>query len=81
MSLAIFVVGVLVFLITVYGTVVVGGLLLTDRQLDEQPELVPDQNRPHDDAAEPNRPRDRGGPLGLLSGHGHAARRVSPICS
>jgi len=53
MSLAIFVVGVLVFLITVYGTVVVGGLLLTDRQLDEQPELVPDQNRPHDDGAEP----------------------------
>jgi hypothetical protein len=41
----------LVFLITVYGTVVVGGLLLTDRQLDEQPELVPDQDRPHDDDA------------------------------
>ncbi len=53
MSLAIFVVGVLVFLITVYGTVVVGGLLLTDRQLDEQPELVPDQNRPHDAEAQP----------------------------
>jgi hypothetical protein len=51
MSLAIFIVGVLVFLITVYGTVVVGGLLLTDRQLDEQPELVPDQDRPHDDTA------------------------------
>lgn len=48
MSLAIFAVGVLVFLITVYGTVVVGGLLLTERQLDEQPELVPDQDRPHD---------------------------------
>ena len=51
MSLAIFAIGVLVFLITVYGTVVVGGLLLTDRQLDEQPELVPDQDRPHDDTA------------------------------
>jgi hypothetical protein len=42
MSLAIFIVGVLVFLITVYGTVVTGGLLLTERQLDEQPELEPD---------------------------------------
>jgi hypothetical protein len=50
MSTAIFVIGVLVFLITVYGTVVAGGLLLTDRQLDEQPELVPDQNRPRTDA-------------------------------
>ena len=49
MSVAIFVVGVLVFLITVYGTVVVGGLLLTDRQLDEQPELVPEQDRPRKD--------------------------------
>jgi hypothetical protein len=46
MSLAIFAIGVLVFLITVYGTVVVGGLLLTDRQLDGQPELVPEQDRP-----------------------------------
>ena len=46
MSVAIFSVGVLVFLITVYGTVVVGGLLLTDRQLDEQPELEPDEARP-----------------------------------
>ncbi len=43
MSLAIFIVGVLVFLITVYGTVMVGGLFLTGRQLDAQPELVPDQ--------------------------------------
>lgn len=50
MSTAIFVIGVLVFLITVYGTVVVGGLLLTDRQLDEQPELVPDQDRPRGDS-------------------------------
>jgi hypothetical protein len=42
MSLAIFIVGVFVFLITVYGTVVTGGLLLTERQLDEQPEFEPD---------------------------------------
>ena len=40
MSVAIFVFGVLVFLITVYGTVVTGGLFLTGRQLDEQPELA-----------------------------------------
>ena len=50
MSLVIFAFGVLVFLITVYGTVVVGGLFLTNRQLDEQPELTPDQPRPRDDA-------------------------------
>ena len=49
MSLLIFAFGVLVFLITVYGTVVVGGLFLTDRQLDDRPELVPDQPRPLDD--------------------------------
>lgn len=42
MTLAIFVVGIIVFLITVYGTVVTGGLLLTDRQLDDQPDLAPD---------------------------------------
>ena len=50
MSLVIFVFGGLVFLITVYGTVVVGGLFLTNRQLDEQPELTPNQPRPRDDA-------------------------------
>lgn len=42
MSVAVFVTGVLVFLITVYGTVAMGGLLLTGRQLDEQPELDPE---------------------------------------
>ncbi len=42
MSVAIFVIGVLVFLVTVYGTVVAGGLLLTSRQLEVQPELIPD---------------------------------------
>lgn len=41
MSLAIFVVGVLVFIITVFGTVMAGGLLLTGRQLDSHPELDP----------------------------------------
>ena len=41
MSLAIFAFGVFVFLITVYGTVVSGGLMLTDRQLDDQPDLAP----------------------------------------
>ena len=45
MTLAIFAFGLLVFLITVYGTVVAGGLLLTGRQLDEQPELLPDESR------------------------------------
>jgi hypothetical protein len=40
MSTAIFVIGVFVFLVTVYGTVVAGGLMLTGRQLDAQPELV-----------------------------------------
>jgi hypothetical protein len=43
MSLAIFAVGVFVFLITVYGTVVTGGLMLTHRQLDDQPSLAPDR--------------------------------------
>lgn len=43
-----FVVGVLVFLVTVYGAVVAGGIALTDRQLDEEPALdaaVPDEDR------------------------------------
>lgn len=46
MSIAIFVFGVLVFLITVYGTVVAGGMMLTGRQLDEQPELIPEASGP-----------------------------------
>lgn len=48
MSLVIFAFGVLVFLITVYGTVVVGGLFLTGRQLDENPQIEPDGADPHD---------------------------------
>ncbi len=42
MTLAIFAVGIFVFLITVYGTVVTGGMMLTDNQLDDNPELAPD---------------------------------------
>ena len=42
MTLAIFAVGIVVFLITVYGTVVTGGLLLTGDQLDDQPHLSPE---------------------------------------
>ena len=42
MTLAIFAIGVFVFLVTVYGTVVSGGLMLTDRQLEEQPDLAPE---------------------------------------
>jgi len=42
MTLAIFAVGIVVFLITVYGTVVTGGMMLTDNQLDDNPELAPD---------------------------------------
>lgn len=57
MSLAIFIVGVFVFLITVYGTVVTGGLLLTERQLDEQPELEPDGPAPTGDASTTDRAR------------------------
>lgn len=55
MSLAIFIVGVLVFLITVYGTVVSGGLLLTDRQLDEHPDLDPGYTDPDDDTSKVRR--------------------------
>ncbi len=57
MSLAIFIVGVFVFLVTVYGTVVAGGLLLTERQLDEQPELEPDAPTPSDDESTTDRAR------------------------
>ena len=42
MTLAIFAVGIVVFLITVYGTVVTGGLLLSGDQLDDQPHLSPE---------------------------------------
>jgi hypothetical protein len=42
MSLVIFGFGVLVFFLTVYGTVVAGGVQLTKRQLEASPELVPD---------------------------------------
>ncbi len=42
MSLVIFGVGVLVFFLTVYGTVVAGGVGLTKQQLETSPELAPD---------------------------------------
>ncbi len=51
MSIVIFAFGVLVFLITVYGTVVVGGLFLTSRQLEAQPELVAGSTRSQDATA------------------------------
>ncbi|MEM9745704.1 MAG: hypothetical protein AAF945_03340 [Actinomycetota bacterium] len=52
MNLVIFGVGVLVFLITVYGTVVSGGLVLTVRQQDDQPELLENADLP--DGADPS---------------------------
>jgi hypothetical protein len=55
MSLVIFAFGVIVFLITVYGTVMVGGLFLTGRQLDEQPALVPVTSGPRSVDAAVNR--------------------------
>jgi hypothetical protein len=57
MSTAIFVVGVLVFLVTVYGTVVAGGLLLTGSQLDGQPEFVPGPDGIADDEGAVGRAR------------------------
>jgi hypothetical protein len=42
MSLVIFGFGVLVFFLTIYGTVVAGGLQLTKQQLKTSPELAPD---------------------------------------
>lgn len=51
MTLAIFVIGIIVFLITVYGTVVAGGLLLTERQMDDDhPEQSPASDRLSDRA-------------------------------
>jgi hypothetical protein len=41
MMVLIFSVGVLVFFLTVYGTVVAGGLQLTREQLKTSPELAP----------------------------------------
>ena len=48
MSLVIFGVGVFVFFLTVYGTVVAGGLQLTKKQI-ESPELAPNLNTKPDD--------------------------------
>ena len=49
MTLVIFGFGVLVFFLTVYGTVVAGGVQLTKQQLETSPELAPDLT---DDALE-----------------------------
>ncbi|MEO1062398.1 MAG: hypothetical protein AAFZ07_13360 [Actinomycetota bacterium] len=38
-ELVIFVIGTIIFAITVYGTVTIGGLLLTRRQFDENDQL------------------------------------------
>ena len=42
MTLVIFGFGVLVFFLTVYGTVVAGGVQLTKQQLEVSPDLAPD---------------------------------------
>lgn len=57
MSVTIFVIGVLVFLITVYGAVMAGGLLLTESQLDQHPELEPDAPSQTDDGSNTDRAR------------------------
>jgi hypothetical protein len=41
MTLVIFGVGVLVFFLTVYGTVIAGGLQLTKQQIETSPKLAP----------------------------------------
>ncbi|HUS44166.1 MAG TPA: hypothetical protein VMY16_16000 [Ilumatobacteraceae bacterium] len=42
-DIIIFAIGVIVFLITVYGTVVAGGLALTERQIEDDPLLEPSE--------------------------------------
>jgi hypothetical protein len=42
MTIVIFGFGVLVFFLTVYGTVVAGGVQLTKQQLEVSPDLAPD---------------------------------------
>jgi hypothetical protein len=36
---AIFAIGVVIFMITIYGTIVAAGLAMTDRQLEDEPNL------------------------------------------
>jgi len=38
-DLSIFAVGVVIFLITIYGTIVAAGLAMTERQLEDEPNL------------------------------------------
>lgn len=42
MNLVIFGIGFFIFFITVFGTVMAGGLFLTREQLEASPELAPD---------------------------------------
>ncbi|MDX2378863.1 MAG: hypothetical protein QNM02_03795 [Acidimicrobiia bacterium] len=44
MILGVFGVGLFVFFLTVYGTVVAGGLMLTKEQIETTRELAPDLN-------------------------------------
>ncbi|HYN31901.1 MAG TPA: hypothetical protein VES40_04700 [Ilumatobacteraceae bacterium] len=57
MSLVIFAFGLVVFLISAYCNVVLGGELLTGRRLDEQPQLVPATSRPQSATAGIDRAR------------------------
>jgi hypothetical protein len=43
-EVSIFILGVFVFLITIYGAVASGGLFLTKHQLDDDPALAPPAN-------------------------------------
>ena len=43
MTAVIFGIGVLVFFLTVYGTIIAGGLQLTKEQIKTSPELIPNR--------------------------------------
>jgi len=45
-EIVIFAVGFAVFLITIYGTVIAGGLALTERQIDDDPSLERSESGP-----------------------------------
>lgn len=58
MTLIVFGVGLLVFFLTVYGTVMAGGLRLTKEQLETSPELAPVLTAASDDPADKVSARD-----------------------
>ena len=58
MSLFIFGFGVLVFFLTVYGTVVAGGLHLTKNQIESSPDLSPDRTADRGNADDALKTRD-----------------------